>query len=503
MKHRTVLFHCVLASALIALPACGQQANPTTTSLIDIHVSQSLPTVNYWAKGSTKVNFIGTALLPRADGEAKVGAQGGGLRIQGDFRGLVSPTTFGNAYLVYVLWAITPDGRAANLGRLVTKDDKAKMDVTTKLQTFGMMVTAEPYFAVSFPSEKVVLSNAVRKNTRGTISEVDAHMSLLQRGKYPDTDFSAFDMNRKAPLSLYEARNAVRIAKFEQAEKYAPGALAKAQQSLNQAEDYQRRRQKGPAETVARQAVQAAEDAREIAVKRRHEEEVANQEAAVRAQADAQAAAAQAQTQRAQEQARLQREQRELAQQRQALAEQQAAAAQAARQAAEAQAQNARNTAAQAVLAQQRLRARLLEQFNRVLPTTDTPRGLQVNLGDVLFATAKSDLRPAAKEALARFSGIVLNYPTLKFSVEGYTDSTGSEAFNQTLSEHRADSVKDYLVQQGISTDSIMASGLGESNPVATNGTAQGRQKNRRVEIIVSGSVIGTQIGGAPTTASE
>jgi outer membrane protein OmpA-like peptidoglycan-associated protein len=497
MRYKTILANCALASALIALPAYGQQANPTTTSLIDIHVSQSLPTVNYWAKGSTKVNFIGTALLPRADGEAKVSAQGGGLRIEADFRGLVSPTTFGNAYLVYVLWAITPDGRAANLGRLVLKGDKSKMDVTTKLQTFGMMVTAEPYFAVSFPSEKVVLSNAVRKNTRGTISEVDAHMSLLQRGKYPDADFAAFEMNRKVPLSLYEARNAVRIAKFEQAGKYAPDSLAKAQQSLNQAEDYVRRKQKGPAETVARQAVQAAEDAREIAVKRRHEEEVANQEAAVRAEAAAQAAAAQAQAQQAQDQARLQQQQRALAQERQALAEQQAAAAQAAAQAAAAQAQSARNAAAQAVLQQQQLRRQLLAQFNRVLPTTDTPRGLQVNLGDVLFATAKADLRPAAKEALARFSGIVLNYPSLKFGVEGYTDSTGSEAFNQTLSEQRAVSVRDYLVQQGVSADAITATGMGESNPVASNSTVAGRQKNRRVEIIVSGSVIGTQLGAA------
>ena len=143
----------------------------------------------------------------------------------------------------------------------------------------------------------------------------------------------------------------------------------------------------------------------------------------------------------------------------------------------------------------QALRARLLEQFNRVLPTTDTPRGLVVNMGDVLFDAGKSDLRPEAREALAKLSGIVLNYPSLRLTIEGHTDNTGSAEINQTLSEQRANAVRDYLVNQGLDASSLSAQGLGTSNPVADNGTAEGRQKNRRVEIIVSGEVIGTQIG--------
>ena len=499
MRYKAVLVICLCT--FLATQAHAQQSSATSSSLIDIHVSQSLPTVNYRSKGSTKVNFVGTALLPRADGDAKISAQGSGLRIQGDFKGLVSPGTFGNAYLVYVLWAITPDGRATNLGQLDVKKGKSQVDVTTKVQTFGMMVTAEPYFAVSFPSEKVVLANAVRSNTKGTISEVDANMALLQRGKYPNEDFPPFeDMTSKVPLDLYQARNAVRIAKFEEAGQYAPDALAKAEQSLHQAEDYQRRKQKNPVRTVARQAVQAAEDAREIAVKHRREQQIASAQAATQAQAaEAQAQAAQAQAEarlEAQKRAMAQ-QQRAMAEQQQALANQQAAAAQESQRAAEAQAQRSQAAAEEAMQERQQLRARLLAQFNQVLPTTDTPRGLMVKIGDVLFATAKSDLRPAAKEALARFSGIVLSYPTLKFSVEGYTDSTGSEAFNQTLSEKRAESVRDYLMQQGLNANSITASGLGESNPVASNSTAAGRQQNRRVDIIVSGEVIGTKIGGA------
>lgn len=497
MRDRAILASCLL-TLLLAIPVRGQQSAANSSSLIDIHVSQSLPTVNYWANGSTKVNFVGTALAPRADGEAKVSAQSGGLRIQADFKGLIAPNTFGNAYLVYVLWAITPDGRAANLGPLDVKNGKSHVDVTTKLQTFGMMVTAEPYFAVSFPSEKVVLANSIRKNTRGAVSEVNANMALLQRGRYPNADFPPIVEMKKVPLDLYQARNAVRIAEFEQAQKYAPGALAKAEQSLQQAEEYQRRKEKNPVRTVARQAVQSAEDAREIAVKRRHEAQVAAEQAAIQARANAQAEQAQAETQQAQAQARIEAQQRALAQQQQALAQQQAEAAQAQRRAAEAQAQNAQRAAAQAQQEQRQLRAHLLAQFNQVLPTTDTPRGLMVNIGDVLFATGKSDLRPAAQVALAKFSGIVLNYPTLKFSVEGYTDSTGSQAFNQALSEKRAESVRDYLVQQGVNANSITAIGMGESNPVASNSTAAGRQKNRRVDIIVSGEVIGAAIGGSP-----
>ena len=143
----------------------------------------------------------------------------------------------------------------------------------------------------------------------------------------------------------------------------------------------------------------------------------------------------------------------------------------------------------------QALRARLLANFNRVLPTTDTPRGLMVDMGDVLFDTGQSDLRPQGREALAKLSGIVLNYPSLRLKIEGHTDNAGSAEFNQALSEHRASAVRDYLVGQGLDASSVSAQGLGEQNPVSDNLTDQGREKNRRVEIILSGEVIGTPVG--------
>ncbi len=511
MKIKNILSICIVTA--MVFPAMGHSASgQSSNSLINIHVSQNVPTVNYWSRGSTKVGFTGTALLPRAEGEAKVSSLKGSVQIQGDFKGLDAPTNFGPSFLVYVLWAITPEGRATNLGQMIVKNQKSRANVTTKLQTFGMMVTAEPYFAVSFPSQKVVLVNTVLSNTKGQVAEVNANLELLQRGEYSDANFQGYDMQPNVSLDLYQARNAVRIAKLEGAEKYASGALANAQKALNQAETYQAQKQRNSVPTVARQAVQAAEDARSIAVKREQQDKIAAQQlASQQAQQASQQAAQQAQAaqEKAQAQAAQDAQQRALAEQQRAQAEQQRAAAdlaaakaaearataQAAAQAANAQAQSAQAAAAQAVAEREALRERLLAQFNRVLPTTDTPRGLVVNMGDVLFSISKADLKPPAQIALARLSGILANYPSLHLSIEGYTDSTGTAAFNQTLSEKRADAVQTYLTSQGVPLDSMTATGLGPADPVADNATAAGRQKNRRVEIVISGEVIGSKIG--------
>ena len=239
----------------------------------------------------------------------------------------------------------------------------------------------------------------------------------------------------------------------------------------------------------ARQTIQFAEDARALSVQRQDQQRIANEkaEAAARARAEAEAKAAQ--------EAALAKQKSD--------AEAAAAAAEAQRQQDAAAARLASEAAARQKAEQEKveLRARLLEQFNRVLPTTDTPRGLVVNMGDVLFATAKADLNQDAKIALAKLSGIVLNYPSLKLAIGGYTDSTGSADFNQTLSQKRADAVMAYLMGQGLNSDSMTAQGYGPSNPVADNSTVPGRQKNRRVEIVISGEVIGTQIGSQPAGA--
>jgi outer membrane protein OmpA-like peptidoglycan-associated protein len=489
-----------------------QQSQSQSGSVINIHVSRTIHAVNYHNNTSTDINFEGTALMPRAAGKAKVDAKGGRVAIKSEFDNMEPPSSFGPPYLTFVLWAISPEGRPNNLGELVLDGKKSKIDVTTRLQTFGLMVTAEPYFAVTLPSDVVVLQNVVAKNTKGAVSEVDANFELLQRGRYDHMHLQPLTPDPKAPLALYEARNAVRIAEAEEAPKYAPESWAKAQAALLQAEDYQKRKQKQPTLTASRNAVQAAEDSRSIATKRAEDERIAQQQqasaqAAADARAQQEAEAARAAQAKAQQEAESQ--QRAQAEAAAAEADKQRAEADAQRQAealraqqaadqqkqAQQQAEAAQQQAQRAEQEKEQLRAKLLAQFNQILETKDTPRGLVANMSDVLFDTSKYSLKDPAKIALARFSGIVMNYPGLKLQIEGYTDSRGSDEFNQKLSEDRATAVRNFLVSQGVNLSNITALGLGPNNPVADNSTTEGRQKNRRVEIIVSGDVIGTQVG--------
>jgi outer membrane protein OmpA-like peptidoglycan-associated protein len=483
-------------------------------------VGKTITSVSYQHRsGSTMIDFRGTPLLPLAQGDAKVDSKQGSIVISANFKNLQSAQMFGKEYLTYVLWAITPEGKPSNLGELVLDGAKSKLTATTTLQSFGMIVTAEPYFAVNVPSDVVVLENALRADTVGTSEQVTANYELLKRGQYTYDMSKArepiTDMSPKTPLELYEARNAVAIAQSAGADTLAPDAYQKAVGSLNEADGLMTRKaNRKDVIAAARTAVQAAADSRQIAVQRASQDKLAAERAAQKAATDA-AQAKQQQEEAARHQADIQRLQAERDAAREAQARAQAdaaraqadaarlqsdAAAQAAQQqalTAQQQAQAAQDAAAKAEADKQALRAALLDQFNRILPTTDTPRGLQVNMADVLFAFGKYDLQPPAREALAKFSGIVLAHPGLHLAVEGYTDSVGSDAFNQTLSEQRANTVRAYLITQGLDPNSITATGFGKSNPVASNDTPAGRQQNRRVEIIISGEVIGTKIGSS------
>ncbi len=514
----------ILALASFVQPAAAQQDEQSQNNAPIYHVTLvggSITAVKYEHRnGSTEIGFQGTPLLSGAKGSAKVDSKPGRITINAEFKNLQQPQMFGPEYLTYVLWAITPEGKPSNLGELVLNGNNGKASTTTSLQNFGMIVTAEPYFAVTQPSNVVVLENVVLPNTVGTMQPVTANYELLKRGQYSYNiamrDRVLTKSKSKVPLEVEEAVNAVEIARAAGAERYAPDSFAKAQAALTQAQtELDHRGDKKQVIASARDAVQTAADARQIAIQKQAQEEAAEKdaEAARRAQQardDAAAAAAKAAAQqqqdeaaRAQAEAQAEQSQREAQEQTQARAQaqQQAEAAQQAAAQSAAAATQAQQAAAQAEQEKQQLRASLLQQFNRILPTTDTSRGLKVNMADVLFATAKYDLRPPAREALAKFSGIVLAHPGLKLQIEGFTDSTGPEAFNQTLSEKRANAVRDYLMDQGLSGDSIAAQGFGESNPVASNDTAEGRAQNRRVDIIISGDIIGTPIGTNPNPA--
>ena len=475
--------------------------------------------VNYRHRGgSTTVDFRGTDLLPYVDGHAKVDSKNGRMTVNLELKHLPLASTFGGQFLTYVLWAITPEGRAVNLGEVLPGDNgKDKLQVTTDLQAFGLIVTAEPYYAVTYPSNKVVAENIIRDTTKGFEEPIDAKFDVLEGGQYtidvPGDQLPSSQASLDVPLELLEARNAVVIAKAAGAAQYAPDSLTKAEDMLQRAEDYYQRKQGiTPIGTAARGATQMAEDARVLTLRREREAKIeadrrAHEEAQARAEADA--AAAQQQAAQAQAQADADARRRAEAEQAEAEARRQQAEAQAQQQVALAQQQQAEAAAAAALQAanqadQQRqeaihqkeeMRARLLAQLNQVLQTRDTARGLIVSMPDVLFDFNQHMLKPEARERLAKISGIVLAYPDLKLEVIGYTDAIGSDEYNQTLSDKRAEAVRDYLVTSGVSMNNVAARGMGKADPVADNSTAAGRQLNRRVEMIVSGDVIGSQLG--------
>jgi outer membrane protein OmpA-like peptidoglycan-associated protein len=493
-------------------------------------VARTVQAVNYRHRdGSTKVDFRGTSLMPDGSGEAKVNSKAGRLEIDAEFKHVRDANYFGPEYLTYVLWAVTPEGRPVNLGEVVPNDKhEVKIHVTANLQAFGLILTAEPYFAVTRPSNITVLENEIRQDTKGWEQPISARYEATEKGEYT-VDLASDQLpatrlgegRRKVPLTLLEARNAVAIAQATGAQQYAPDALAKAQADLDQSEDYLKHKQSSSAiGTVARGATQAAEDARILTIRRKADERIAAEKQAQEdrtRQAQQEAELAQNRAQQAAEQSQQAQMAAQQAQQERAAAEQAKAEAlqaqqqaEAARQAAEHQqaalaaqtqtAQAAAQTAEQRARAAEQekeaMRQRLLTQLNQVLQTKDSARGLIVNMSDVLFDLNQSTLKPGAKVRLAKVAGIIQAYPDLKLQIEGYTDSTGGLEHNQQLSERRAATVRDFLVAQGVSINNVSAQGFGPSNPVASNSTPQGRQMNRRVDLVVSGESI-TARGGA------
>ena len=549
----SLLMTCGILSAQTPAQEKKENATRTAEGLAPIYrvsvTERTAKAISYQHRsGATKIDFAGTSLMPNAHGQAKVESKQGYIEIEVEFRNMPEASQFGAEYLTYVLWAITPEGRSSNLGEILRNGTSGKLDVTTELQAFGLVVTAEPYFAVSRPSDVVVMENVVRPDTQGKIELIDAKYELLQRGQYEHlANVLDLKVNRNMPLELYEARNAIQIARTSGADRFAAETFAKAESNLKQAEAYRARKAGSkPVTMTARQAVQTAEDARAIAVKRQDDDllaterqagadrearaengrvaaesetdrvkrqaleaqlNAANEAARVKANTDAQTTAAlieadrlkrdnDAKTAAAQSEAdRLKRdndvqraasltEADRLKQESDAkLAGAQADLDRAGREKLQAEAEKAQ------------LRATLLLQFNAILQTRDTARGLIVNLSDVLFDTAKFSLRPEAREKLAKVAGIVSGHPGLRLAVEGHTDNVGGDTYNQQLSEERGSAVRDYLTQQGMQQGSVTTRGFGKTQPIATNDTAAGRQQNRRVELVISGEVIGAEIG--------
>jgi len=521
---------CVALLGVLGLGAATVRGQSTPSS--GSGVSRTARAVTYRRGGVAKVSLRGTNLMPEGMGEAQVENKGNRVEIEAKFEGMVGATKFGFEYLTYVLWAVSQQGRAVNLGEVQVKNGGAQVKAITDMQTFGLIVTAEPYFAVSQPGDQVVLENG--NDTGG--ESIGATYELVPRSAYSSSNTKIegliFGIDRKTPIELFEARNAVRIAKNANADKYAASAIAKAGEQLQEAEDaYAHKRDSKTVASLARDAVQTAEEARVISVKQKAEEDAqaqaeadrrAAEERTAKARADAEeqanrrleaekarqeAEAAKAEAERMKEEAMKAaadaakaKEDADRARQA-AVAEQQAALQQ--KQAAEAEAEKARQAAAKAEAEKADMRAQLLAQLNSILQTNDSARGLIVNMSDVLFDTGSFTLKPGAREKLAKVSGILLAHPGLTMQIEGHTDSVGGDAFNVRLSEQRANSVRDFLGEQGVSLSSITAQGFGKAEPVATNDTAEGRQRNRRVEIVVNGDAIGTSATATARPANQ
>lgn len=481
-----------LAVMLGAIPVIAQDTVPLYNVTV---IEHGLQAVNYqYRSGPTEIDFKGTVLLGKAKGHATVESHRGRTEIDAKLQGLTSPQGFGKEYLTYVLWAISPEGAAHNLGEVVTNgSNDAHLHVTTDLQAFGMLVTAEPYAAVRQPSDVVVLENQIRPETIGKIEPIQAKAELLPRGHYlldkqkseallnPDTP--KVSMSEYEQISqIYQAENALNLARMAHADTLASDTFLKAQKLLDDAK--QKHLDKAGTSFVvqsAREAAQTADDARVIASKRAQEQRVASAElraasaeqAAQQARADAEAARAQAEADRQ------------------------------AREQAEAKPPVVvavttpppppppvvepplvvRKEAQDAVNPQTQYRARILNQLKAVTETTDTPRGLVIVVPDSDFSGG--NLRTGL-EVLSRIAQILA--PTsLRVTVEGNTDSSATEA----LSQSRAESVRDALVNGGLRMNSIVARGLGNSRPTTSNATEAGRIANRRVEIVVTGGQIG------------
>jgi outer membrane protein OmpA-like peptidoglycan-associated protein len=489
----------ILLAGLLVGVVYAQPPDPQPLYRVTV-ISRSLEAVNYEHRGGpSPLDFQGTVLLPHMKGTAIVESQRGSVAIDAKFEHLEAPTRFGREYLTYVLWAISPEGRARNLGEvLVDSSNKAHVRVTTDLQAFGLMITAEPYFSVSVPSDVVVAENVVRPDTIGAREMVNAKYELLPRGQYTlnlqAAQLRSMEGGEKlsydryeAVLELYQAENAVQIARSLGADRYAPDSIGKATTLLTQAEDMNARRMDTHAVvSAAREAAQMAEDARTISVRRRDEDRIheevqqSQNQGELRRRAEEDAARARADAQAEAQQASQAREDA-------AAAEAQARAAQ---QAAltplpppPVRTAPVQTAPAAPDASRMQFRAQLLAQLNGTFATRDTPRGLVLTVTNSMFEG--DGLRFDTGQRLANVAAVLASHPELSVRVEGYAEG-------QALSQERAQAVRAALVAQGARPGSVAAIGFGDSHPIASNATTAGREQNRRVEVVVIGDSIGS-----------
>jgi outer membrane protein OmpA-like peptidoglycan-associated protein len=520
---RSKIIPALACFALCALPSLSQTPQPQDIGHVPIYrvtvVERTVKAINYeYRKDPTMIDFRGTVLMPKAKGDAVVQSKQGRTAIDAGFQHVTEPSAFGPEYLTYVLWALTPDGRPHNLGEIIPNSlDHSRLQVTTDLQAFALIVTAEPYSAVRQPSDVVILENQVRGDTTGIVEQVNARYELLPRGHYswevPAT-LKAAEANGprvstreyEELIEIYQAQNAVGAAKAAGAGNFAPEPLAKAETLLREAQQrHDRKADRTLAIQEAREAAQSAEDARLIAEQRQQQDRLAKAEAnanaaqqaklladASRDEAQNLARSAQVQIDAAQAQAAADREARARAEHQAQAAQKNAAEAQAALEAQRTQTAvvvakvNAEHQQQTHESEQREQRSHLLGQLNSVAPTRDTAFGLVVTIPDPAFTGPV--LRNSYEDQLSKLSRILNAHPALRVEVQGHSDSPETEA----EASRRAQTVGDLMLRRGLPSAAVSVRSMGDSRLIGPNATAHGREENRRVEIVISGDEIGS-----------
>jgi outer membrane protein OmpA-like peptidoglycan-associated protein len=411
--------------------------------------AQSAPkfeAMSYVPNSKTKIDFTATKHAPGAYGSATIKTSAGPTSIEASFRKLPPPPTLGPS-LTYVLWSVSPDGRASNLGALTLKGTSASISASTRLSTFGLAVTAEPHYAVTIPSDVAILGAVPPKNFKGKVQPVERSYEVLPRASYQGFPIPKLDPKSKMPMEFLELTYARITAQMVHAASYARESWNKAMQLSNQALTLSTSKKSNDVKqgvSLAREAIQAFEDARVLSMSRAATEREASTQAKLKEQT--------------------------------------------------ARAEDAEVVIRKATEKAKEIRADMLKQLNGVFPTVDTYQGLMMQLGGINFETGKADLTPAAREKLSLLAGMLSAHPGLMLDIQGYTDNVGSPEANLSLSEARAASLRDFLEAKGIVADKMWAIGFGQEDPIASNDNADGRAKNRRAEIIVWGEALGARL---------
>jgi outer membrane protein OmpA-like peptidoglycan-associated protein len=439
----------------------------------------TLTAPQYPEKTTVQLDFSGTQRAPDARIQSKVTFREGQARIELEHDALKPAVLFGGDVTCYVVWAVSPGERAENLGELPSGSGKGSSQFGTGLKRFALMITAEPYYLVRKPSAMVMFTNQppTKKNVP---SESFAYSSFGDEPDHALDSIRTVAWDSDTPLELIQAEKAHEIAGRVGAETYAPEMYQEAKVALSQAKNLATARQrKKEFADYSRRAVALSNDAISISLGRIEAEQLEAEISQRRAEMDAlesRVAEANAETARlAQERSQLESAMLALRQEQLALTDTVGSL----------ETEKQRLAKDKAILSD-----RLQGALSKVADTQSTARGMIVNLPDILFDVNQSTLKDDAELVIAKLAGILLIMQDLNLRVEGHTDSTGSAAYNQRLSEQRAQSVYDFLFAQGIEAGRMKAVGYGPNRPIADNTTTEGRSRNRRVEIVIAEGIV-------------